>query len=304
MWRLFTCCVLALWLAGCGVPGAVARPDGEDGRRRALATTTFLADIAQQVAGERFAVASLLPPETEPHAFEPTPGDVRRLADADLIITHGQGLERSLAGALAAVPKEKPVVEAAAGLVPRAREGAGRGDEADMHYWLDPNLALTYVENIRAGLTAVDPAGAAAYAANAAAYSVRLRELDAWVRARVAEVPPARRLLVTDHESLGYFADRYGFRFVGAVIPSVGAGAAPSAGQVASLVAAIKRSGAPAIFVELGGNRQLVEQVAAAAGVRIGAELYSHTLSKPGGPAATYEDMIRYNVEAIVAALK
>lgn len=304
MWRLLACCVLALWLAGCGVASPPARPAGDGGQRRAVATTTFLADIAQQVAGERFVVESLLPPETEPHAFEPTPGDLRRLADADLVIVHGQGLERSLAGVLAAVRNETPVVEAAAGLVPRVRDGTAQGAEADMHYWLDPNLALTYVENIRAGLTAVDPAGAASYEANAAAYGARLRELDAWVRGRVAEVPPERRLLVTDHESLGYFADRYGFRLVGAVIPSVSAGAAPSAGQVASLVEEIKRSGAPAIFVEMGGNRQLVEQVAAAAGVKVGAELYSHALGKPGGPAATYEDMIRYNVDAIVAALK
>jgi ABC-type Zn uptake system ZnuABC Zn-binding protein ZnuA len=120
----------------------------------------------------------------------------------------------------------------------------------------------------------------------------------------VAQIPPDKRLLVTDHESLSYFADRYGFRFVGAVVPSASSGAEPSARDLAALVDRIRASGASAIFVGLGEKRSLVERVAAETGVKIGAELYSHSISEPGGPAPTYIEMMKYNVSAIVEALR
>jgi ABC-type Zn uptake system ZnuABC Zn-binding protein ZnuA len=202
------------------------------------------------------------------------------------------------------------VVEASAGLAPRRPpEGftadgasAGRG-ETDPHFWLDPLNVIRYAENVRDALTVLDPAGAATFRANAASYAGKLRELDRWIAAEVSRIAPERRLLVTNHESLGYFADRYGFRIVGTVIPSVSSAASPSAGDLAALVALLRRTGAPALFVEEGADMRLARQLAAEAGVRLVTGLRTHTLTGPDGPAPTYLAMMRADVRTIVDAL-
>jgi len=163
---------------------------------------------------------------------------------------------------------------------------------------------MAYVETIRAGLTAADPAGGELYAANAAAYTAELQALDAWIREQIETIPPERRLLVTNHESFGYFADRYGLAVGGALATSVSAGAAPSARQVAELVDQIRAPGAPAIFLEQGVNPQLAEQVAAETGAQVVTGLYTHSLTPPGGEAPTYIEMLRFNVTQIVTALR
>jgi ABC-type Zn uptake system ZnuABC Zn-binding protein ZnuA len=273
---------------------------------KVIAVETFLGDIAQNVAGDRARVETLIPIGVDPHAFEPAPQDVARLAEASLIIANGAGFETWLQRTLTNAGGKASLVEASAGLTPRTAppgEGLAAGD-TDPHFWLDPNAVITYVENIRAALTRADPAGAQAYAANAAAYTARLQDLDAWIVAQVAALPPARRLLVTNHEDFGYFADRYGFRIAGAVIPSVSSDASPSPRQLAALVDSIRASGAPAIFLEAGANPQLADQVGRETGVRVVTGLYTHSLTPPTGDAPTYIDMLKYDVTAIVNALK
>ena len=159
----------------------------------------------------------------------------------------------------------------------------GTSDQGDLdpHFWLDPVNVIGYVENIRDALTQADPAGEAEYAANAEAYIAELQELDSWIASQVEQIPPERRLLVTNHESFGYFADRYGFEVVGTVLGTGGAGGAPSAQQLASLVAAIEGSGAPAIFLEAGSNTTLAEQVAREAGVQVVTDLL-HAFDRAG----------------------
>ncbi|MGQ9787231.1 MAG: metal ABC transporter substrate-binding protein, partial [Anaerolineae bacterium] len=176
--------------------------------------------------------------------------------------------------------------------------------EGDPHFWLDPNNVIHYVENIRDGLSQVDPAGAALYAQNAAAYIEQLRALDRWIVEQVAQVPLEHRLLVTNHESFGYFADRYGFRIVGTILPGVSTGVSPSAQQLAQLIDLIRETGVPAIFLETGSNPQLAEQIARETGVQVVSGLYTHSPSPADGPAPTYLDMMRYNVRAIVEALR
>jgi ABC-type Zn uptake system ZnuABC Zn-binding protein ZnuA len=278
-----------------------------------VAVETFLADLARQVAGTRIEVRSLVPSGVDPHGYEPTPQDVAAVADARMLIVNGAGLESFLGRLLANVRAGKPVVEASAGLPSRtAREGevieggalaTGASTEPDPHFWLDPLSAIRYVENIRDGFTGIDPAGEAAYRANADAYTVKLRELDKWISAQVGRIAPADRKLVTNHESLGYFADRYGFRIIGTVIPSVSADAAPTARQLARLVDALKAAGARAIFLETGGNPQLARQVAQEVGITVVTQLYTHSLSPADGPAPTYLEMMRYDVGTIVDAL-
>ena len=291
---------VALHMACARSPAPATPPTGAG--LHVLAVEAFLGDIAQNVAGSRTVVSALMPLGLDPHAYEPTPGDLARVADSKVLIVNGAGLEAFLDEMLRNAGGERLVIEASAGLI--SRQVPGGPAESDPHFWLDPTYVIRYVENIRAGLTQADPAGAAAYAANAKEYVTRLQELDQWIAEQVKAIPESRRLLVTNHESLGYFADRYGFRVVGSIIPSVSTGASPSARQLADLVEAVKATGAPAVFLETGSNPQLAEQLAAEAGIRVVTQLYTHSPGPSDGPAAGYIGMMEYDARAIVDALR
>ncbi len=300
--RLALLVLLAALLVSCGLPPAPARPAGGAGLN-VVAVEAFLADIAHNVAGSRTIVSGLMPAGVDPHTYEPAPGDLARVADSDVLIVNGAGLEAFLDEMLRNAGGERRVIEASAGLasrrVPDKHEEVGH-PEGDPHFWLDPNHVIRYVENIRDGLSQADPEGAATYEANARDYIARLQELDRWIAAQVAAIPPERRLLVTNHESFGYFADRYGFRVIGSIIPGVSTDASPSARQLADLVEAVRAAGVKAVFLETGSNPQLARQLAQEAGIQVVTQLYTHT----PGPAATYLGMMEYNTRAIVDALR
>ena len=296
-------------LAACSAPkAATPAPAAAPGTPKVLAVETFLADIAQNVAGDRLTVEALIPIGVDPHAFEPTPTDIRKVAESQVLIANGAGVESFLQKLLENAGGKRLIIEAATGLTSRQPQDgelldADHGGN-DPHFWLDPIQVIKYTENIRDGLSQIDPAGKDIYAKNAEAYINKLRELDTWIAGQVQQVPEARRLLVTNHESFGYFADRYGFRVVGTVIPSVSTGASPSAQQLAQLVDRLKATHAPAIFLEMGANTQLADQLAAETGITVVTDLYTHSVTEPGGVAPTYIEMMRQNVQKVVAALK
>jgi ABC-type Zn uptake system ZnuABC Zn-binding protein ZnuA len=300
---------LILVLVGCGrppAPGASAKAPAQAAVQAAvsvgpvLAVETFLADIAQQVAGSRLTVAALMPAGIDPHSYESTPRDVSTVTESRALIVNGAGMEAFLQRLLASASAggERRLIEASAGLAPRKS-----GNEPDPHFFLAPLLAVRYVENIRDGLAALDPAGSATYTANAAAYIAKLQELDGWIRAQVAGIPAADRLLVTNHESLGYFAESYGFTVIGTIVPGVTTGVSPSARQLAQLIDELRATGAKAIFLESGTDPKLARQVAQEAGIRVVTELYTHSLTEASGPAPSYIRMMEYNVKTIVDAL-
>jgi ABC-type Zn uptake system ZnuABC Zn-binding protein ZnuA len=306
--------MLIMLLAGC----QAAAPQPAGAGLKVLVVETFLADITRNVAGSRASVDSLVPLGVDPHAFEPAPKDVARLAESQVLVVNGAGLESWLQPVLANVGGQRQVIVASSGLKSRtAREGevvegvtpAQQGvtpestDAGDPHFWLDPLDVVTYVENIRDGLTQADPGGEETYASNAASYIARLKDLDTWVTQQVAAIPPAQRLLVTNHESLGYFADRYGFKVIGTIIPSVSTDSSPSAQELARLVDQIRASSVHAIFLEIGSNPQLAQQVSGETGVKVVTDIYTHSITPPNGPAPTYIDMIKADVTAIVQAL-
>jgi ABC-type Zn uptake system ZnuABC Zn-binding protein ZnuA len=169
--------------------------------------------------------------------------------------------------------------------------------------WLDPNNVILYVENIREGLTHFDPDGAMIYRSNADAYVAELKNLDAWIVEQVNQIPAEKRLLVTNHEAMGYFADRYGFTVVGTAIESFSSDASPSAKQLAALIDQIKASNVTAIFLDTSDNTTLAQQIAEETGVRVATDLHLESLTD-GAPAGTYIDMMKYNVTQIVDALK
>jgi ABC-type Zn uptake system ZnuABC Zn-binding protein ZnuA len=293
----------ALGAAGCGAGGDAAHGGALD----VVAAESFLADIAQNVAGERFTVRTLIPPGADPHAFEPTPKDVAAVAGADLVLINGGGLEGPLLDTLQNAGGSGTIVDASAGLktrTPQPGEPPLAAGQTDPHFWLDPVLVETYVTNIRDAFVKADPAGAAAYEANAAAYTAKLRQLDAWIKAQVAQIPPGDRKLVMNHASHGYFADRYGLQVIGTVIPSVGTSESPTAQQLGDLTAAIRKSGAKAILVEVDENPQLARQIAAETGIKVVTDLLDHSLTPADGAAPTYIDMMEYDTRRIVEALK
>jgi len=293
----------ALGAAGCGARRSA--PTG--GALEAVATESFLADIAQNVAGDRFTVRTLIPPGADPHSFEPTPKDIGEVVAADLVIVNGGGLEGPLLDTIQSAGGSATIADASAGLesrTPQPGEPPLAAGQTDPHFWLDPTLVETYVANIRDAFVKADPAGAAAYEANAAAYTAKLRRLDAWIKAQVTQIPSADRKLVMNHASHGYFADRYGLQVIGTVIPSVGTSESPTAQQLGDLTAAIRTSGVKTIFVEIDENPRLAEQIAAETGTTVVTDLLDHSLTLADGDAPTYVEMMRYDTRRIVEALR
>ena len=292
-----------LGAGGCGAGGDTAGGGALD----VVAAESFLADIAQNVAGDRFTVRTLIPLGADPHAFEPTPRDLGEVVAADLVIVNGGGLEGPLLDTIKGAGGSAGIVDASAGLasrVPQAGEPPLDSGQVDPHFWLDPVATQTYVANIRAAFAEADPAGAAVYKANAAAYVAQLKRLDTWITAQVAQIPQQDRKLVMNHASHGYFADRYGFRLVGTVIPGVGTSESPTAQQLGELTAAIRKNGVRAIFVETEENHQLARQIAAETGVTVVTDLLDHSLTSADGAAPTYIDMMKDDTRRIVEALK
>ena len=293
---IWTACALLL-TACAGIPTS----DSATTAPVVLASTTFLADITRHVAGDRVTVESLLPSGTDPHSYQPTPQDVTKIADSKLLIINGADYEHFLGSLLENAGGEREVIEASGGLQPRENAGAEQG--VDPHLWLDPNNVITYVENIREALTHFDPEGTADYQVNAEMYTAELRALDAWIIEQVNQIPAERRLLVTNHEAFGYFAERYGFTVVGTVIESFSSDASTSAQQLAALIDQVKSSGAPAIFLDEVENPALAQQIAYEAGVSVVTDLHLESLTE-GEPAANYIDMMKHNAARIVNVLK
>jgi len=268
---------------------------------RVVATTTIVGDVVRAVGDDAIELTVLLPLNADPHTYEPTPQDIIAVSDAHIIFVNGAGLEAFLEHLLESAGSRTPVVSVSEGIELRRFVEKGRG--VDPHVWFNPNNVITWTHNIERTLSHFDPAHAELYQANAQKYEQALEELDAWIEEQVSQIPPERRKLVTDHQAFGYFADRYGFEQVGAIFPSFSAGAEPSAQEVAELEEKIRRLGVPAIFVGTTVNPALAQRIAQDTGVKV-VPLYTGSLSSSDGPAASYIDLMRYNVTAIVNALK
>jgi len=266
-----------------------------------LTTTTILADIARNVAGDQLVTESILPFGADPYSYQPAPQDTKKVNESKVLIVNGADYEQSLEPLLANAGDKQTLIEASAGL--RRIPGLNNDQQVDPHLWLDPSNVIVYVDNIREGLTRFNPDDADVYQANARAYITRLQELDAWINGQVAQIPPQRRVLVTNHDSVEYFAERYGFKVVGTITESFRSDASPSPQQTADLMDRIKLFEVPAIFLESADNPSLAQQIASETGVKVIPDLHFESLTE-GAPAGTYIDMMRYNVTKIVEALK
>jgi ABC-type Zn uptake system ZnuABC Zn-binding protein ZnuA len=282
----------------------------EDNRLKVVATTTIVGDVVRNIAGEAIEQFTLLPPGADPHSFEPSPQDAARLEDTSLVFINGAGLEAFLEPLLQNVSSQARVVDLSKeiSLLEAGPDVHTAGEHAsemrgDPHVWFDPYSVLAWVDQIESALSEADPANAAIYHANAEKYRQELVELDEWIGEQVNRIPPDRRRLVTDHLSFTYFADRYGFEQVGALIPGYSTLAQPSAQELAMLEDAIRNLAVNTIFLGNTVNPSLAERVTADTGAKL-VQVFTGSLTASDGPASSYLDYMRYNVSAIVNALR
>jgi ABC-type Zn uptake system ZnuABC Zn-binding protein ZnuA len=296
---LLAACLTALALAAAGCSGSDGSAGGGGDRLRVVASTTQVADFARNVGGDRVQVTSLLKPGIDAHDYEPSPADIEAIARADLVIENGVGLEEWLSDTIDSSGFDGPVVDASQGV--RLRMVGG---EPDPHIWQDPRNAMVMAANIERGLAGAEPAAAAQFEANLAAYTKQLKALDAATERQIDSL--ANRKMVTNHDAFGYYLDRYHLELVGSVIPSFDSSAELSGRDIRDLVAKIRATGAKAIFSETSLPPRTAETIGREAGVKVvvGEDaLYGDALGPPGSDGDTYLKMIRHNTRTIVSNL-
>jgi zinc/manganese transport system substrate-binding protein len=307
--------VAAVPALAAGLSFSLAACGGDEGGGSAdptvVASTTEAADLARNVAGDRAEVIGILAPNSDPHDYEPRPSDAESIAEADLVVQSGGDLDLWLDDVVESSGTDAPVttlidsVETIEGATHEhedehsAEEEDAEEEETDPHWWEDPRNAILAVEAIRDGLIEVDPAGRRDYEANADDYIARLEDLDAQIADCMQGIPPGERKLVTSHDALGYFAERYDIEVVGAAIPALTTQAQPSAGETAELVDLIRSQGVNAIFPEAGVNTDLEQAIADETGAEIGGELWADTLGPEGSGAETYLEAMAANATTL-----
>jgi zinc/manganese transport system substrate-binding protein len=291
---------LAAGLAACG------DDDSGSGTTEVVATTGILADVAEQVAGGDAEVVQLIPDSADPHSFALSAEDRQTLEEAELVVANGAGLE-------AGVPIDEAesswiLTDHAGELLPFAEEEhaeeehAEEGEEEhadDPHVWMDPTKVAAALPSLAETLGEADPEHADDYANHADEYAKRLRSLDREMRKTLDGVPQGDRELVTSHDSLSYFADRYGFEVIATAFPATGAEAEASAEDLAGVEEAVRESGVPAIFAQEGDDPEALNLVASDTGV----ELNYGLLVEAPGTAGTYEEMLRRDAKLIAQSL-
>jgi ABC-type Zn uptake system ZnuABC Zn-binding protein ZnuA len=297
---------LIRWLVvvsvACAVTAACGSTAGSgpvsDTRLKVVTTTTVFADIISNVGGERVSVLSIIPAGAGPEDYEPKPDDARKLADANLIVSNGVGLDAFLDRLIDAAGEQSATRLVLGDGIPTIEvEG-----EPNPHFWLDPTMVVKhYLPAITTTLSELDPTGAATYEANRSAYAAKVRDLDAVTKAKIETIPPANRTLVTFHDAFPYFAAHYGLDLIGVIVANVGQ--EPTAAQLAALVDTVRASGTKAVFSEAQFNPDLARTLADEAGVtQVVTTLYNDTVGPP--PVNTYLTMMEWNVDQIVGALR
>ena len=273
-----------LLIAGAAACGGGGENAADDGRLRIVVTTSVLGDVVEHVAGSAAEIEVVLPRGADPHEFAPSARQAEAMVEADLLVVNGAGFEAGLESSIEAAEDAGTEILVAA-------DHAELLDD-DPHFWTDPSRMVEVAEAVGAAL-GVDPS----------AYVEALRALDAEIEAVLADVPAERRVLVTNHEVLGYFADRYGFEVVGAVIPSLSTRAEASAADIEDLADVLRARDVPAVFAETTSSADLARALADQVGDVAVVELFAESLGDEGSGAATYVEMQRTNAQRIAEAL-
>ena len=285
-------------LAACGGATDDEPADGV----RVVATTTILGDLARNVIHDAGTVEVLLPVGADPHDYQASSRQAAAVAEADLVVANGLGLEEGLADLLGTAASDGVVVLEIAPLLDPIPFGAD-GQGQDPHVWLDPLRAADGAAFIAESLADIDPTIDWATAADT--YRAQLIEAHEQITTLLEPIPVARRRLVTNHDSLGYFAERYGFEIIGTVVPGGATLAEPSSSALAALVEAIERSDVPAIFADSTTPSQLAASVASEVDRDVAVvELFTGSLGGADSPATTLIDLLLENARRIALALE
>ena len=267
---------------------------------KVAASFSVLGDMVKQVGGDRVDVVTFVGPNGDAHVYEPTPGDIKELAASKLLFINGLGLEGWMERLEKSSGFNGTVVVATKGIKPRQMVE----DEkkiTDPHAWQSLANGKIYAVNIRDALIAADPAGKAIYEENAKKFIDGMTAMEANVKAAVDKMPPERRKIITTHDAFGYFGEAYGMELIAP--EGVSTESEASAQDVAKIITQIKKEHIPAVFLENVTDSRLLDEIASETGAKIGGTLYSDALSPPDGPAATYLDMFRNNIDTLTAAL-
>jgi manganese transport system substrate-binding protein len=311
---LFTL-LFALGLSGCNAqifpnqtdqnatsnrPTEAARKDRK-GKKVVLATFTVLADMAQNVAGDKAIVESITKPGAEIHGYQVTPSDLERGQDANLILENGLNLERWADRFYNSLPKV-PHVTLSEGFTPvNITEDAYQG-KPNPHAWMSPQNALIYVENIRKSLVKLDPVNAASYDANAKAYSLKIRAVDEKLKQAIAAIPPEKRFIVSCEGAFSYIARDYGLKEV--YIWPVNAEQQATPKQVQNVIETVRANKIPSVFCESTVSNKPQLQVAKETGAKFAGVFYVDSLSPADGVAPTYLKLLEYNVNTLINGLQ
>lgn len=300
--------VLLALIVGCGGGTSSSSSPAAGGKLKVVATTGMIADLAGRIAGDLATVETLMGPGVDPHLYKASESDVRKLAEADLVLYNGLFLEGKMGDILAKLGKSRPVVAIAENLPENAlRRPPEMQGHPDPHIWFDVSLWAQTVPAVTEALVRLLPANEETLRANAARLVAELTALDAWAASRVAEIPAEKRVLVTAHDAFGYFGQRYGLEVYGIQgISTVAEAGLRDVERVVELVATRK---IPAIFVESSVPQRTIEAVQAAVRekghqVTIGGSLFSDAMGSAGTPEGTYDGMVRHNVNTLVDALR
>lgn len=273
-------------------------------RPKVVATFSILGDLVAEVGADRIELAVLVGADTDAHTYQPKPTDARALASAQALVSNGLGYEGWIDRLAKAAPFRGRAIVATTGVAtlegaPAPRHGHVHGP--DPHCWQDVGRVRRYVGNVVEGLAAADAANAAFFRERGQAYDRRLVALDRWIKAEIEKVPEKQRRAITAHDSFRYFTAAYGVQFFSP--RGFSTESEPSARDVAALIRQVREQKIKALFVENMSNPGLIDQIARESGAVVGPRLYSDALSGPGGPAPTYEAMMRHNVTALVAGM-
>ncbi|MBC6442363.1 MAG: metal ABC transporter substrate-binding protein [Rhodobacteraceae bacterium] len=287
-------------VTGLLLPLSAARADNQADRMKVVTTFTVLADMAANVAGDAAEVVSITKPGAEIHGYAPTPQDIVRASDADLILWNGLGLEvwfEQFLGTLGAVPS----VTLTDGIDPIAISSGDHAGMPNPHAWMGPDNALIYIDNIAAALSGHDPDNADIYAANAARYKDALRAATEPLRAILATVPQDRRWLVTCEGAFSYLARDFGLKEL--YLWPMNTDQAGTPQQMRMVIDGIRANDIPAVFCESTVNPGPAQQVARETGARYGGVLYVDSLSTADGPVPTYLELLRVTTSRVAAGL-
>ncbi len=265
-----------------------------------VASFTILADVVQNVGGDHVNVTSLVPPNGDPHDFEPSPENARALKEADVTFLSGENLEIWFQRLAEASGNTQAPVIVSDKIKTHTFEEDGE-TITDPHVWNSAANVLVWIDSIEKALIAADPEDKAAIEESAAAYRAKIEKLNADIKAEIQAVPADKRKVMTSHDAFGYYSEEYGVQFLSPL--GVSTETEASAGDVARLIDQIKEEGVKVYFIESSNDGRLVEQIANATGAKAGGELYPEALSEKDGVAPTYIGLMKYNTEQIVNAI-